>query len=129
MGGLSKPCDRAAHLSDTIPGALLRVLQGLAVAFAIAEPPTKRYRDYAPVLREVGTRLALPLTRERPEGRGSQLQEKRLWAPIAWRLLREPTPLLTRGNADASSLSCRSSAINGMAVAPVAAPRTGRVTD
>ena len=31
-------CDRATHLSDTIPGELLRVLQGLAVALSIAEP-------------------------------------------------------------------------------------------
>src|SRR5579863_6281609 len=53
-------CDRAAHLTDMIPGELLHVLQGLAIALSIAEAATTRYGDYAPVLREVATLLALP---------------------------------------------------------------------
>ena len=59
-------CDRAAHLIEAIPVELLRVLQGLAVALAIAEPATNRYGDYAPVLREVAARLALPFDQRPP---------------------------------------------------------------
>ena len=59
-------CDRATHLIDAIPVELLRVLQGLAVALAIAEPATNRYGDYAPVLREVAARLALPFDQRQP---------------------------------------------------------------
>lgn len=59
-------CDRAAHLNDVIPSELLRVLQGLAVALCIAQPTTDWYGDYAPVLREIATRLALPLDQRLP---------------------------------------------------------------
>ena len=65
-------CDRAAHLNDLIPGELLRVLQGLAVALGIAEPTTKRYSDYAPVLREIAMRLALPFDQRQPWGKRTQ---------------------------------------------------------
>jgi hypothetical protein len=59
-------CDRVAHLNGTIPGEILRVLHDLSKALAIAEPATKGYVDYAPVLREIATRLALPPDQRRP---------------------------------------------------------------
>jgi hypothetical protein len=60
-------CDRAIHLNGAIPGDLLRVLQNLAVALSIPEPATNRYGDYAPVLREIAGRLALPFDQRRPQ--------------------------------------------------------------
>ena len=59
-------CDRVAHLKGTIPDEILRVLHSLLIALAIAEPATKRYVDYAPVLREIAMRLARPSDQRRP---------------------------------------------------------------
>jgi hypothetical protein len=58
-------CDRVAHLKGTIPGEIVRVLHSLLRALAIAEPATKGYVDYAPVLREIAMRLALPFDQRR----------------------------------------------------------------
>ena len=62
-------CDRVAHLDGTIPSNLLRVLHNLAAALAVAEPTTKLYRDYAPILREITIRLAMPGDQRQRGGR------------------------------------------------------------
>jgi hypothetical protein len=62
--------DRVAHLDGEIPSHLLRVLHNLAVALSVAEPERKLYGYYAPVLREIAARLALPFDQRRPRGSG-----------------------------------------------------------
>jgi hypothetical protein len=62
-------CDRVADLDGEIPANLLRMLHNLAVALSVAEPAGKRYGEYAPVLREIAARLALPIDQRRPQHR------------------------------------------------------------
>ena len=62
-------CDRTADLNGEIPEDVLILLHNLAVALSVAEPEKTHYGDYAPVLREVAVRLALPSDLRRPPRR------------------------------------------------------------
>src|SRR4029077_1172149 len=66
-------CDRLAHSAGPIPSEALPALHFLADALSIQKPDAPNYGTYAPVVKEIAARLALPFD-QRPLAH-------RNWAP------------------------------------------------